>query len=79
MNKRQAKLLQQFAERSAFTNLNSGTVRWAVVGYVDGEKQCVDRVFDLRSSAERHVASILRRNGVEQTNEVELRIEPVTE
>jgi hypothetical protein len=71
MNKKQAKLLRQFADR--VTNPHG----WEVAAYVDGEKQCVDEVFATRAAAERHLAAILRRNGAEQTNEVELRVDPV--
>lgn len=77
MNRRQAKLLRQFADRVTHAPGSTGPVRWAVTAYVDGEKQCVDKVFSSRDAAERHVAAILRRNGVEQTNEVELRIDAV--
>jgi hypothetical protein len=77
MNKKQAKMLRQFADRVTHAPGMTGPVRWEVAAYVDGEKQCVDGVFWLRSSAEKRVAEILRRNGAEQTNEVELRIDPV--
>jgi hypothetical protein len=77
MNKKQAKLLRQFADRVTHAPRMTGPVRWEVAAYVDGEKQCVDKVFTSREAAERHVAAILRRNDAEQTNEVELRIDPV--
>lgn len=77
MNKKQAKMLRQFADRVTHAPGMTGTVRWQVAAYVDGELQCVDKVFSTRDAAERHVAAILRRNGAEQTNEVELRIDPV--
>jgi hypothetical protein len=76
-NKKQIKMLTQFSDRVKHApEVGGGKVcRWAVVSYVDGERQEVDRVFDLRHKAEEYVQEVYRRNDVAESNEVELRVE----
>lgn len=82
LNKKQFKMLTQFAERQVFAPEMAAagkTVRWAVEIFVDGEKQIGEgRVFDLRDRAVEYAAKeerrAIRENGVEATRDVEWRV-----